>query len=178
MNKIEYSIHNSIFGKTLIASQEDGHYLCAIEFGKDVNSVYEAFRKRFLTIEEEVEFKDKELGRKELISKALSVINGENKDYDQYVSFLVGSPFQKRVWNKIRTILYGETQSYKDIAAQIGSPKAYRAVANACSANPIPIICPCHRVIHSNGDIGGYGYGNEMKKKLLERENKNDKSRI
>jgi len=84
----------------------------------------------------------------------------------------VPSKFQQLVWNEIEKIPYGETRSYKDIAVSIGKPRAARAVANACAKNPIPIKRPCHRVICSNGQLGGYSGpgGIETKKKLLEQE--------
>jgi|TARA_B100001059_G_scaffold1546_1_gene1286 O-6-methylguanine DNA methyltransferase len=79
------------------------------------------------------------------------------------------SHFQKLVWKEIEKIPYGKTKSYKDIAIQIGNPKSSRAVANACGKNPLPIIRPCHRVICSNGEIGGYSAngGTKLKKALL-----------
>ena len=77
--------------------------------------------------------------------------------------------FQQFVWNEIEKIPYGETRSYKDIARAIGKPKSYRAVANACGKNLIPIVRPCHRVICSNGNIGGYSApgGTKLKQNLL-----------
>ena len=77
--------------------------------------------------------------------------------------------FQRLVWREIEKIPYGETRSYRDIAIAIGRPKSYRAVANACGKNPLPIIRPCHRVICSNGEIGGYSIngGVTLKKALL-----------
>ena len=77
--------------------------------------------------------------------------------------------FQRLVWTEIEKIPYGETRSYQDIAIRIGMPKSYRAVANACGKNPLPIIRPCHRVICSNGEIGGYSIngGAALKKALL-----------
>ena len=77
--------------------------------------------------------------------------------------------FQRLVWREIEKIPYGETRSYRDIAIRIGRPKSYRAVANACGINPLPIIRPCHRVICSNGEIGGYSIngGAALKKALL-----------
>ena len=77
--------------------------------------------------------------------------------------------FQRLVWREIEKIPYGETRSYQDIAIAIGRPKSYRAVANACGKNPLPIIRPCHRVICSNGEIGGYSIngGVTLKKALL-----------
>lgn len=76
--------------------------------------------------------------------------------------------FQINVWNQIKKIPKGETRSYKEIAIAIGNPKAFRAVANACGKNPNPIIVPCHRVIASNGSIGGYtGLGGMTTKRRL-----------
>ena len=80
---------------------------------------------------------------------------------------LVGTEFQRRVWNALRTIPYGETRSYGEIAEQIGSPGASRAVGLANGRNPIGIIVPCHRVIGSTGGMTGYGGGIERKRTLL-----------
>ncbi|MDR0309516.1 MAG: methylated-DNA--[protein]-cysteine S-methyltransferase [Candidatus Methanoplasma sp.] len=79
-----------------------------------------------------------------------------------------GTDFQKSVWREISRISYGEAISYKDIAERIGRPNSYRAVGNACGANPIPLIIPCHRVIASDGGLGGFGGGLSLKKKLRE----------
>ncbi len=81
--------------------------------------------------------------------------------------FLLGSPFQKRVWEELLKIPFGETRSYADIARAIGKPTAFRAVANANGANRMAIVIPCHRVINTNGDLGGYGGGVGRKKRLL-----------
>ena len=82
---------------------------------------------------------------------------------------LINSNFKKLVFEKIDKIPYGETRSYKDIAIAIGKPNSYRAVANACAKNPIPIVRPCHRVIRSDGKIGGYSAkgGIVLKRALL-----------
>ncbi|MBY0501527.1 MAG: trifunctional transcriptional activator/DNA repair protein Ada/methylated-DNA--[protein]-cysteine S-methyltransferase [Alphaproteobacteria bacterium] len=87
---------------------------------------------------------------------------------------LLGSPFQKRVWDELRKILYGETCSYAEIASCIGNPSAFRAVANANGANQIAIVIPCHRVINTNGELGGYGGGLVRKKWLIHHEHKVD----
>ena len=78
-----------------------------------------------------------------------------------------GTDFQMSVWDELCNIPYGETASYSEIAKRIGRPGAYRAVGNACNANPIPLIIPCHRVVSAK-DIGGYGGGLALKKKLME----------
>ena len=84
----------------------------------------------------------------------------------------MATEFQKAVWDEIDKIPYGRTKSYKEIAIILGKPRAARAVANACGKNPTPIIRPCHRVICSNGEIGGYSAigGATLKKRLLEKE--------
>ena len=78
-----------------------------------------------------------------------------------------GTPFQKRVWNILVDIPYGQTASYKDVAVKAGNPQATRAVGMANNRNPIAIIIPCHRVIGSDGRMVGYGGGLDMKVKLL-----------
>ncbi|KHF37908.1 methylated-DNA--[protein]-cysteine S-methyltransferase [Halalkalibacter okhensis] len=80
---------------------------------------------------------------------------------------LCGTEFQKKVWNTLQEIEYGQTKSYKEIAQQIGAPKAVRAIGGANNQNPVPIIIPCHRVIGSNGNMVGYGGGLDKKELLL-----------
>ncbi len=86
--------------------------------------------------------------------------------------FFMGSVFQKSVWEALKHIPYGETRSYADIAKTIGRPTAFRAVAQANSANQLALIIPCHRVINANGDLGGYAGGVMRKKWLLHHEKK------
>ena len=83
-------------------------------------------------------------------------------------------PFYQKVLKKVCEIPYGKTSSYKNIAEKLQNPKAYRAIANANVMNPIPIIIPCHRVILSNGNLGKYGGGEMMKKKLNHKERNNN----
>lgn len=80
---------------------------------------------------------------------------------------LAGTEFQKKCWNALMRIPYGKTCSYADIAKEVGSPRAFRAVGQANHNNPIPIIVPCHRVITSSGTLGGYGGGLDVKRTLL-----------
>jgi O-6-methylguanine DNA methyltransferase len=80
---------------------------------------------------------------------------------------LDGTTFQKKCWEALLRIPYGKTCSYADIAKQVGSPRAFRAVGQANHNNPIPIIVPCHRVITSSGTLGGYGGGLDVKERLL-----------
>lgn len=86
---------------------------------------------------------------------------------------LLGSPFQKQVWDELKKIPFGETRSYSQIALAISRPCAFRAVAQANGANQVAIVIPCHRVINANGDLGGYGGGIARKKWLLDHERRN-----
>ena len=79
-----------------------------------------------------------------------------------------GSEFQRRVWQALAAIPFGEVRSYQQVAQAIKKPSASRAVANACGANKISLLIPCHRVIASNGELGGYHWGIERKSRLLE----------
>lgn len=89
---------------------------------------------------------------------------------------MMGSKFQQMVWEELRRIPAGETRSYAEIAAAIGSPKGYRAVARANGTNQLAIMIPCHRVINSNGELGGYGGGLSRKKWMIEHERKNERT--
>lgn len=94
--------------------------------------------------------------------------NGEQVSSSDFpVDIGHGTDFQKSVWEQIHEIPYGEVRSYKWIAEQIGRPKAIRAVGNATGSNPASIIIPCHRVIGSNGNLGGYGGGLDRKRYML-----------
>jgi len=99
---------------------------------------------------------------------------GKRKEFDIPLLF-AGTDFQKKVWNELLKIPFGQTVSYMDIAHRIKKPKAVRAVASAIGANPMSIIVPCHRVIASNNTLGGYAGGLKAKKALLEREKLNTK---
>jgi AraC family transcriptional regulator of adaptative response/methylated-DNA-[protein]-cysteine methyltransferase len=98
-----------------------------------------------------------------------SYFEGKLKEFNTPLHFL-GSPFQKLVWDELMRIPYGTTRSYMAQATSIGKNKAYHAVANANGANQLAIIIPCHRIINSNGDLGGYGGGIARKQWLLEHE--------
>lgn len=94
---------------------------------------------------------------------------GELLEFDLRLEF-EGTPFQCRVWEALRTIPYGETRSYGEIALQIGTPTAFRAVGLANGHNPIAVIVPCHRVIGANGSLTGFGGGLDRKRALLDLE--------
>jgi methylated-DNA-[protein]-cysteine S-methyltransferase len=95
--------------------------------------------------------------------------DGNLRDFDLPLD-MQGTVFQKRVWDELQRIPYGETRSYMQVAVSVGSPQAVRAVGAANGANPVPIVVPCHRVIGSSGKLTGYGGGLPLKKRLLELE--------
>lgn len=98
-------------------------------------------------------------------------LDGKRKSFE-FPYELHGTPFQKRVWNALCEIPYGETRTYGEIAKAVGNPKACRAVGMANHNNPMTIVVPCHRVIGANGKLTGYGGGLDMKEYLLELEKK------
>lgn len=103
------------------------------------------------------------------IDQLKEYLAGERKEFDLALN-PQGTDFQKKVWNALLTIPWGETKTYGEIAAQIGNPKACRAVGMANNRNPISIIIPCHRVIGAKGALVGYGGGLDIKEKLLKLE--------
>lgn len=102
----------------------------------------------------------------ELEQQLEAYISGDLRKFSVRVDLSGGTEFSQMVWQQIRKIGYGKFCSYGEIAGNIGKPKAYRAIGNACGANPLPIIIPCHRVLGKNS-VGGYSGGLEWKKRLL-----------
>lgn len=142
-------IYDTSIGKINII--QEGEYIVKIGFDK--------------------ELKDIEIKETKLILKTISEIKeyleGKRKEFDIPIK-LQGTKFQKKVWNELLKIPYGETCSYKDIAIRINKEKGVRAVGMANHNNPIAIIVPCHRVIGKNGKLVGYAGGIDIKSKLLE----------
>ena len=96
-------------------------------------------------------------------------LHGERETVDMPLD-LRGSPFFLKVWQVMQKVPWGETWSYQELARRAGRPKAVRAAASACARNPICILVPCHRIISSDGSLGGYGGGLDMKRALLDSE--------
>jgi len=105
-----------------------------------------------------------------LKTKLQRYFDGQRVLFDEPLYLRGATAFQRRVWLAVRDIPYGETRSYSQIARQVGSPGAARAVGQAMAANPLPIIVPCHRVIGSDGNLCGFGGGLDVKRRLLEME--------
>jgi len=117
---------------------------------------------------EEPCYNDPRLNR--LKKKLQQYFDGQRVVFDEPLDLTGATPFQRRVWLAVRDIPYGETRSYADIARQIGSPRAARAVGQAMAVNPVPIVVPCHRVVSSDGGLGGFGGPLDLKRRLLEME--------
>ena len=105
----------------------------------------------------------------EWVEQFLAFLNGWQPHFNLPLD-IRATAFQLSVWQTLLAIPSGETRSYREIAEAIGQPTAVRAVARACAANPVPLVVPCHRVIRSDGELGGYGLGVERKRALLEQE--------
>ena len=106
----------------------------------------------------------------DLIERFQAYFNGDKIDFPDEFDLSGTTPFQRQVCAVTRLILYGDTRSYKWVAEQIGKSRASRAVGQALAKNPLPIIVPCHRVINTDGRLGGFGGGLTMKRQLLQLE--------
>ncbi len=170
MNTINIQYYKTKIGELIIGSYDNK--LCLLDFRyRRMRSTVDNRIKKYL----KAEFIDKEddiiLETKKQLDEYLS---GKRKDFDIPL-LMLGTDFQKEVWQELLGVDYGTTATYLDIAERIDNPKAVRAVASANGANAIALIIPCHRIIESNGGLGGYGGGVAVKKRLLklESENKN-----
>jgi len=161
MGRVCYSSFNSTWLKEVfVASTEKG--VCMVDFLKSEKVFLKELKKQFSG---EIVRNDKR--NKEALSQLKKYVKGELRHFKCPLD-LKGTPFQKKVWSALTKIPYGQTRSYQDIARAIGHPKAFRAVGNANGSNPAPLIVPCHRVIESNGGLGGFGHGLKVKKQLLD----------
>jgi AraC family transcriptional regulator, regulatory protein of adaptative response / methylated-DNA-[protein]-cysteine methyltransferase len=161
---IRYSIAPSSLGLLLVAATERG--LCAVRLSESEADLMTQIRDEFPAAEIEAD----EEGLSEWMTVILHYLDNIPCALNDLPLDIQATAFQRRVWEALRAIPYGETRSYTDIANAIGQPKAVRAVAQACGANPVPLVIPCHRVVRSNGDLGGYSMGIERKKTLLANE--------
>jgi len=161
METICYSSFDSPFlRKVFVASTERG--VCMVDFLKTEKIFLRRLKERFPG----KIIRDNRKHRHG-VNQLKKYMKGELQRFDCKLDFR-GTPFQKRVWSVLAKIPYGQTRSYKEIARAIGHPKAFRAVGNANGRNSIPLIIPCHRVVESNGRLGGFGHGVKVKKQLLD----------
>jgi len=159
MEKIFYSFMETQFGTLLLASTEKGMKRIMLSGSNQLNQLRQEFGKNQLR--ENKNFNENAAGQ------LRQYFQGKRKQFNLPLD-LEGTDFQKQVLWAVQEVLYGTTQSYKEIAQKIGNPRAVRAVGNANRTNPLPIIIPCHRIIGSDGSMTGYGGGIDLKRKLLE----------
>ena len=158
---IKYSCFDSPFGPLFIAETIRG--VCFVSLSKISEAKFQSLlRKRF---QKEVIRDEKRL--KNVIHELSSYFNGHLVNFKSILDLSIGTEFQRKVWEKVSEIPYGELRSYKWVANEIGNPNAVRAVGNAVGKNPVPPIIPCHRVIRSDGNLGGFSSGIALKKWLL-----------
>ncbi len=161
--EIRYMISECKLGFLIVA--ETDHGVCALSIGDSVEQLVDSLKREF----PKADIKSSD-SVKERFNAVLGYFDGQLLNLPLDVQ---GTDFQKRVWSALRTIPYGEVRTYQQVADMIDMPKAYRAVANACASNPVPLVVPCHRVVRKDDGLGGYALGIWRKEYLLKMEKKN-----
>ncbi len=166
MNTINIQYYKTKIGELILGSFEDK--LCILDFryrkmrNAVDNRIQNGLSAEFIEKDDDI--------LKEAKIQIDEYLEGRRKKFEIPI-LMVGTDFQRQVWKELINIKYGETASYLDLAKRMGNEKAVRAVASANGANAIGLIIPCHRIIESNGGLGGYGGGLPVKKRLLKIEN-------
>lgn len=158
---IKYSFFEGKFGVGIVATTEKG--VCFLAFGEK-SEVLSDLKKRF----EGEGFVEGFDGMQKLAIDYVEAVSGGAVSGEEVELDLRGTDFQKSVWSELRKIQSGELRTYGELAEAIGRTGASRAVGTAIGNNPVSILVPCHRVIRSDGGIGGYRWGIERKRKILE----------
>lgn len=160
---ISYTTVKCPLGHLLIATTGKG--ICSVALGDRADRLTDGLRAEF----PRAEIREDKTRLREQVKTLLSCLQGR-LPHPSLPLDVQGTAFQKRVWEELRRIPAGRTASYSDIARRLGQPSAARAVARACAANPVAVVTPCHRVIREDGGLGGYRWGIERKRALLEKE--------
>jgi len=161
--RIHYLTTKCALGHMLVAATDKG--ICKISFGDSAAAIERSLREEFPAA-------NVQRGGTKLRSWMRSILrhlNGHQPRLDLPLD-VRATAFQSRVWTALRSIPYGETRSYKQIAKAICRPRAVRAVAHACATNNVAVLIPCHRVVRENGDLAGYRWGLKRKRQLLTKE--------
>jgi AraC family transcriptional regulator of adaptative response/methylated-DNA-[protein]-cysteine methyltransferase len=160
---IRYAVRECSLGVVLVAATAKG--VCAIALGDDADVLARDLQARFSRAQ--LVAGDADFER--LIATVVALVEAPDHRAELPLD-IRGTVFQQRVWEALRAIPVGATASYSEIARRVGAPTAVRAVAQACAANPIAVVIPCHRVVRSDGGISGYRWGVARKRALLGRE--------
>src|SRR5262245_54177800 len=165
---ISYTITASPMGRLLVAVTERG--VCAVRMADSEVELEKDLREEFPN----AELKRDDSALRESVQKILNHLEKNEPRLDLPLD-IKATAFQRQVWEHLRTIPYGETVSYGDVAKALGKPGAVRAVGRACATNPVALVIPCHRVVREDKTLGGYRWGLDRKKKLLEHERRAQK---
>lgn len=162
---VHWCVIDTALGRALVAATSRG--ICAIELGDDDAALAAKLQREFpqAVLERVDEGRDDFLAPR--LRAVADVLAGLPADVELD---LVGTAFQKRVWDALMRIPRGETRSYAELADALGAPRGARAVARACATNRLAIAVPCHRVVRGDGSLGGYRWGLPLKQKVLDRE--------
>jgi len=151
-------------GRLLVAATDRG--VCRVMLGDSAAKLEADLRGEF----DAADVREDQSGKLEgYVEAILSYLDGTEPHLDLPLD-IRATAFQRRVWQELRQIPFGETRTYAEVAKAIGQPQATRAVARACATNPTALVIPCHRVVRGDGALGGYRWGAERKKALLEKE--------
>jgi AraC family transcriptional regulator of adaptative response/methylated-DNA-[protein]-cysteine methyltransferase len=162
---VRWSLVDTALGQALVATTERG--ICMVELGEDADALETKLRAEF----PRARLQRVDAGRDEFLAPRVRAVADALAGNEVRVPLaLVGTAFQKRVWDALMKIPRGQTRSYAELAASLGAPRAARAVASACAHNRVAVVVPCHRVIRGDGSLGGYRWGLDIKRGLLERE--------
>jgi len=163
--EIRWTLVETALGRALVAATERG--ICAVELGDDAVLLEQRLHDEF----PQARLQRVDSGRDEFLAPRLRAVAARlSGERGEVAVDLLGTAFQKRVWDALMKIPQGQTRSYAEVAAQLGAPTAVRAVASACARNHVAVLVPCHRVIRGDGSLGGYRWGLPLKRQLLERE--------
>lgn len=163
---IHFAIADSSLGKVLVAKSDKG--ICSVMIGDDEQQLIAELGSQFKQQKTVESFRKTNLALQQVVSHIEKPHTNFSAALDMH-----GTDFQKTVWQTLKKIPHGETVTYKQLAAKIGQPEAIRAVANACGANKLAVLVPCHRVIGHDGQLTGYRWGVERKQQLLALEQAN-----
>lgn len=163
---IEYALTKTSLGVLLVGATERG--VCSVKLGDAEKLLEDALAGEYPAAKRvRVPADSSQLHA--WVEAVVEAVEGKRPRFDSPLD-VEASAFQWRVWRELRRIPFGQTRSYGEIADAIGAPRAVRAVASACASNRVALLIPCHRVIRRSGDLGGYRWGLERKRRLLERE--------
>lgn len=164
---IAYTVASTPLGRVLVATTERG--VCAVEMGATDDDVLAALQRDF----PHASITRGDDQHAEWVNAVVSAVRDPRRAIDIRVPLDIhGTAFQQRVWKTLREIPVGAQRSYAEVAKAIGQPNASRAVARACATNKLAVIVPCHRVVRGDGDLAGYKWGTDRKKRLLEDESR------